>query len=52
MKEGVLFWGYCHRYPPRAFMTGDPTDDYDLATGEWPVTTHIDWCGEWVEEIA
>ena len=33
-------------------MTGDPTDDYDLATGEWPVTTHIDWCGEWVEEIA
>ena len=52
MKEGVLFCGYCHRYPPRAFMTGDPTDDYDLATGEWPVTTHIDWCGEWVEEIA
>ena len=52
MKEGVLVWGYCHRYPPRAFMTGDPTDDHDLPTGEWPVTTHIDWCGEWVEGIA
>jgi len=50
--EGVLVWGYCHRYPPRAFMAGDPTDDWDLPTGEWPVTTDRDWCGEWVEGIA
>ncbi len=37
--------GYCHRYAPRAVVSGLLVDD-EIAGIDWPWIPSTDWCGE------
>lgn len=46
--EGCVPVGECRRLPPQMVGVTHGKRDYpDDALGEWPITTQVDWCGEW-----